>query len=173
MNTLCKICGRHALLPSTFQIPLCFDQSERAPYSGGYADVWVGDYLGRKVAVKVLKVYSTNDFNKITSVSHHSRLVKSAYRTADDRRDRTDVLQGSCDVEEPPTSECAPAVGSDDGGKALCDGFGMDGQWEYCRFCRDTSGGKSVRARRVSLPPLTPPVADEITPDSLKALPGG
>ena len=93
--------------------------------------MWMGKHQGRKVAVKVLKVYSTNDFNKITSVSHHSRLVESAYRTADDRRDRTDVLQGSCDVEEPSPSECALAVGSDDGGKALCDGFGMDGQWEY------------------------------------------
>ena len=131
MNTLCKICGRHALLPSPFQIPLCFDQSKRPLCSGGYADVWVGEYQGRKVAVKVLRVYSTSDFNKITSVSHHPRLVKSAYPKADDRCGHVDFLQGSCDVEDPPPSECALAVGSDDGGKALRDGFRMDGQWEY------------------------------------------
>ena len=123
MNTLCKICGRRGLLPSPFQIPLCFDQSERPLCGGGYGDVWMGNHQGRKVAVKVLKVYSTDDFNKITNVGHHPRVAKSTCRRADDRRDRADVLQGSCNVEEPPPSECAPAVGSDDGGTALCDGF--------------------------------------------------
>ena len=38
--------------------------------------MWMGEYQGRKVAVKVLKVYSTSDFNKITSVGHHSRFAK-------------------------------------------------------------------------------------------------
>ena len=36
----------------------------------------MGKHQGRKVAVKVLKVYSTSDFNKITSVSYHPRLAK-------------------------------------------------------------------------------------------------
>ena len=98
----------------------------------------MGEHQGRKVAVKVLKVYLTSDFNKITSVSHHPRVAKSAYRRADDRRDRVDILQGSCNVEEPSPSECAPALGSDDGGKALCNGFGMDGQWKYHRVYRGT-----------------------------------
>jgi len=72
------MCGRHALLPSPFQIPLCFDRSEEALYSGGYADVWMGAHQGHDVAVKVLKVYSTSDFNKITSVSYHPRLAETA-----------------------------------------------------------------------------------------------
>jgi len=93
----------------------------------------MGEYQGRKVAVKVLKVYSTSDFNKITGVSHHPRVAKSVHRRADDRRDRADVLQGSRDMEGPSPSKCAPTVGSDAGGEALCDGFGMDGQWEYRR----------------------------------------
>jgi len=124
LSALCKICGRHALLPSPFQIPLCFDQSkDRARYRGGYADVWVGKHQGCDVAVKVLRVYSESDLDKTTSVSHHPRLAKSAYQRADDRCDRTDVLQGSCNVEGPPPSERAPAVGGDDGGGALCNGF--------------------------------------------------
>jgi len=98
----------------------------------------MGEYRGQKVAVKVLKVYLTSDFKKITSVSHHPRVAKSVYRRTDDRRDRADVLQGSCHMEDPSSSECAPAVGSDVGGKALCDGFGMDGQWEYHRVRRGT-----------------------------------
>jgi len=50
--------------------------------------MWMGEHQGRTVAVKVLKVYSTSDFNKITNVSHHLRFAKSAYRGADDRCDR-------------------------------------------------------------------------------------
>ena len=40
--------------------------------------MWMGAHQGRKVAVKVLKVYSTSDFNKITSVSYHPRLAETA-----------------------------------------------------------------------------------------------
>ena len=36
---------------------------------GGFADVWRGNYEGREVAVKVLRVYMTSDFKKITRVS--------------------------------------------------------------------------------------------------------
>jgi len=89
LSILCKICGRHALLPSPFKIPLCFDQSNGYPlYRGGYADVWMGEHQGCKVAVKVLRVYSTSDFNEVTSVSHCPRLGKSSYRRSDDRCDR-------------------------------------------------------------------------------------
>ena len=73
------MCGRQALLPRSFQIPLCYDRSEDALYSGGYADVWMGEHQGRKVAVKVLRVYSTSDLNKVTSVGHYPRLAKSVY----------------------------------------------------------------------------------------------
>jgi len=76
LSALCKICGRQALLPSSFKIPLCYDRLEDALYSGGYADVWMGEHQGRKVAVKVLRVYSTSDLDKITTVGHHQRLAK-------------------------------------------------------------------------------------------------
>ena len=96
----------------------------------------MGEHQGRKVAVKVLKVYSTSDFNKITSVGHNPKFAKSAYRRADDRCDRADVLQGSHNVEEPLPSECAPAVGGDNGKKGLRNGLRVDGQWEYKRIHR-------------------------------------
>ena len=89
----------------------------------------VGEHQGRKVAVKVLRIYLTTDLNKIASVGHHLRLARTVYRTAD--RDRVEVLQGSCNVEKPPPSKFAPAVGSDDRQKGLRDGLGMDGQREY------------------------------------------
>jgi len=98
----------------------------------------MGEHQGRKVAVKVLKVYSTSDFIKITNVGHHLRFARSAYQRADDRCDRADVLQGSHDMEEPLPSKCAPAVGSDNGEEAVCNGLGMDGQWEHQRVHRGT-----------------------------------
>ncbi|KAF9646803.1 kinase-like protein [Thelephora ganbajun] len=67
LSVLCKICGRQALLPRSLQIPLCYDRSDTPLYQGGYADVWKGEHRGRPVAVKALRVYSTSDFDKITS----------------------------------------------------------------------------------------------------------
>ena len=56
-------------------------------------------------------------------------------------------------MEESPASEYTPAFGSDDGEKALCDGLGVDDQWEHQRIYQGTQGCESVRARRVLLPP--------------------
>lgn len=70
LSTLCKICGRRALLPRSLQIPVCYDRSGEPLGSGGYADVWMGEHLGRKVAVKVLKVYTTSNLHKVTSVGN-------------------------------------------------------------------------------------------------------
>jgi hypothetical protein len=77
LSALCKICGRKALLPTSLQIPLCYDRSDTPLYQGGYADVWKGEYQGHSVAVKVLRVYSTSDFGKITRVGYYG-LPRSA-----------------------------------------------------------------------------------------------
>ena len=79
LSVLCRICGREALLPRSLQIPPCYDRLGNALYSGGYADVWMGEHHGRKVAVKVLRVYSTSDLDKIINVGHRPRLAMSAY----------------------------------------------------------------------------------------------
>ena len=68
LSVLCKICGRQALLPKSLRVSLCYNRSDNPLYRGGYADVWKGEHQGRHVAVKVLRVYSTSDFDKITSV---------------------------------------------------------------------------------------------------------
>ena len=75
---LCKICGQQVLLPKSLQIPLCYNRSHYPLYCGGYADVWKGEYQGRSVAVKVLRVYSTSDFKEIASVSYE-RPLKHMY----------------------------------------------------------------------------------------------
>ena len=74
MSGLCWVCGRHALLPESLRIPLCYDRSDTPLYCGGFGDVWKGKHEGRHVAVKVLRVYSTSDFVKITSVGSYGLL---------------------------------------------------------------------------------------------------
>ena len=81
-------------------------------YRGGYADVWKGEHQGLHVAVKVLRVYSTSDFEEITSVGSHSfpkvcvnQLMPNAI----------EVLQGGRDLENSSPLKCAAIVGSDNG----------------------------------------------------------
>ena len=38
-------------------------------YRGGFADVWKGEHLGRQVAVKVLRTYSSSETTKVAGVS--------------------------------------------------------------------------------------------------------
>ena len=76
LNALCWICGRQVLLPRSLQIPPCYNRSSNPRYRGGFADIWEGEHQGCHVAVKVLRVYSTSDFEKVTSVGS-PRLSKS------------------------------------------------------------------------------------------------
>jgi hypothetical protein len=69
LSALCKICGRQALLPRSIQIPLCYNRLDDALYNGGYADVWMGEHRGLKVAVKVLRIYTTSNLGQTTAVS--------------------------------------------------------------------------------------------------------
>ena len=71
LSVLYKICDRQALLPTSLQIPLCYDPSDVPLYIGGFADVWKGEHQGANVAVKVLKVTSGN-LDKVRNVGHRT-----------------------------------------------------------------------------------------------------
>lgn len=58
---------------------------------GGFAEVWKGEYQGREVAVKVLKVYLTSDLDKITHVGSQHLLSEICCLRAD-----SDFLQKFC-----------------------------------------------------------------------------
>ena len=73
-----------------------------------------------------------------------------------------EVLQGGFDVENPPSSKRAVAVGSHNGQPPVCDGMGVDGKWEHHRVHQVTRGCESVRARRLPLLLLTTIVAEDI-----------
>jgi hypothetical protein len=69
LKSLYRTCGRHALLPKSLEIPICYDRTGVALFRGGFADVWKGEHRGRDVAVKVIRTYSNSDLQKITGVS--------------------------------------------------------------------------------------------------------
>ena len=54
------------------QIPLCYDRLDTPRYRGGYADVWKGKHHDFPVAVKALRIYSTDEFSKIAKVGSHT-----------------------------------------------------------------------------------------------------
>ena len=55
-----------------------------------------------------------------------------------------EVLQGGSDVERPSPSECAPAVGSYDGGLPVRDGLRVDGEREHQPVCKKAQGHKPI-----------------------------
>ena len=67
-NRFCKTCSRHRVIPKSMHIPDCSQDSTEVT-SGGSADVSRGIYEGRRVAIKVVRVYITSDLDVILSVS--------------------------------------------------------------------------------------------------------
>ncbi|KAF9643195.1 kinase-like protein [Thelephora ganbajun] len=65
LRYLYKTCGRHIILPKSLAIPLCYNPMEIPQTHGGFADVWKGQYNGREVAAKALRVSLTSNFDRI------------------------------------------------------------------------------------------------------------
>ena len=73
--------------------------------------MWKGEHQGHPVAAKVLRVYSTSDFDKIRRVGClHSMLE---IRVGKLTRVHAEVLQRSNDVEDPLSSKRVTTAGSD------------------------------------------------------------
>jgi len=68
LNKLCKTCSRRCVIPTSMHIPDCSEDSAEVE-CGGFADVSQGTYEGRRVAIKVVRVYVTSDLDLIRSVS--------------------------------------------------------------------------------------------------------
>lgn len=52
------------------EVPVSYDRTGHALYSGGYADVWKGQHCGRDVAVKVVRTFSDSDLENVIGVSY-------------------------------------------------------------------------------------------------------
>ena len=125
------MCGRHAFLPRTLKIPVCYDRTSVALYRGGFADVWKGKHLDLDVAVKVLRTYSNSDLQKIIGVGC-SLCSLPAHRHSDQAC--VEILQGGHDVENPSASECATSGGSDDDRDRVRDDIRVDVKRKHHRL---------------------------------------
>ncbi|KAF9790630.1 kinase-like domain-containing protein [Thelephora terrestris] len=65
LKLLHRTCGNYAILPGALKIPVLYDRTSNPLYSGGNSDVWKGEYCGRDVAVKVIRMYSNSDLRKV------------------------------------------------------------------------------------------------------------
>ena len=75
LKSLYRTCGRHALLPTSLKIPIAFERTGNTLFRGGFADVWKADHCGRDVAIKVIRIYSDSDLQRVIGVSSWPRSV--------------------------------------------------------------------------------------------------
>ena len=99
-------------------------------YRGGCADVWKGKYRDLQVAVKVLRVYSTSDFEKIKSVRFK---ILSKGTICPLILAITEVLQRSRCLEDSSTSKRFTTPWSDNNQFSLGDDIGVDDKRKYQR----------------------------------------
>ena len=57
------------MLPRSLRVELYYDPAGIPHFRGGFADVWKGEYRGLGVAVKVLRIYATENPKKAIRVS--------------------------------------------------------------------------------------------------------
>ena len=89
--------------------------------------MWKGEYRGRDVAVKVIRIYSNSDLQKIVGVGFCSC---SLSRVCTLTMLRVEILQGSRDLEKSPASECTAPNRSDDVRDSVRNGIRLDGEWK-------------------------------------------
>ena len=109
LRSLYKICGRQTILPRSLEIPPCYDPKDDPLCYGGFADVWKGEYRGREVAAKVLRVYKTSNLDRIKRVCRSRALMGATGLSVF----RVEVLQGGRGMEDPSSSKRAAIVRCD------------------------------------------------------------
>ena len=77
LKILYRTCGFHERLPTTMRIAVRYDRTADALFRGGCGDVWKGEYRDQEVAVKVIRVYSDSDLQKVIGVG----CVSPSFRT--------------------------------------------------------------------------------------------
>ena len=127
LRPLYKACADHGLLPRSLQIELVDGMTGDALYRGGFGDVRKCEHQGQQVAVKVLRIYASDDMRKTTRVSHRWFLVSVRMLTAI----YVEVLQGVRSVEGSPASERFAFVGGGDVGESVRNGVEVDAKRQY------------------------------------------
>jgi hypothetical protein len=69
LNILCGVCTRQQIVPKSMHVENSLDGELVRLYNGGHANVVRGEYKGRPVAVKAVRLNLTSDFGKCLSVN--------------------------------------------------------------------------------------------------------
>jgi len=69
LNILCKMCSRQRMIPKSMHMAERLSGKLVEEYDGGHAIVSRAEHNGRPVAVKVMRIYLTSDFDECFSVS--------------------------------------------------------------------------------------------------------
>jgi hypothetical protein len=127
LRFLYTICGREVLLPQSLEVLPHYIQGVLM-YRGGRWDVFRGQYQGREVAVKALRARDPWKIVNVGCPQHVACVGRLTMSCAED-------LQGGCEMEFPPSSECVTVAGYGDGRDSLCDCIRVDGTWAHQRVC--------------------------------------
>jgi len=71
-SVLRRLCGKIGHLPGSYLLSDKFDLSGMPRASGDFADVWMGIFKGKNVAIKSLRVSEVDDKAKIRKVRKRS-----------------------------------------------------------------------------------------------------
>jgi len=68
LNILCKLCSRQRMIPKSMHMTNCLNGELIEEYDGGHASVFRDKHEGCPVAIKIVRLYLTSDFDKSLSV---------------------------------------------------------------------------------------------------------
>ena len=124
-------------------IPNCSEGAVKVA-SGGFSDVSQGTYKGRRVAIKVVRIY-VRDLDAIRSVS-----ISLHYYTSLDEL-VAGILPGGGRLEASPASQHLTTAWSDIKRTPICSRLRVDGERNHQRVHREGPGYKSHQARTLPL----------------------
>ena len=139
LGYLYRIYGHKTLVPRSPAIPLCYNPTESPLYYGGLADVWKGQYQGREVAAKAVRIYLTSDLERIRKVGCPQPAMSKELTGS-----HIEILPGSRCMGDPPSSKRTAAVRCHYDPQSIRDGIGVDGEWGYQPICEDAYPRESI-----------------------------
>ena len=94
LNILCKLCSRQRMIPKSMHMTNCLNGELIEEYDGGHASVFRDKHEGCPVAIKIVRLYLTSDFDK--SLSVRMLFLYPAEVTSDDSVHRDSAEKLSC-----------------------------------------------------------------------------
>ena len=103
-------------------VPCCYDEGTTEERHGGHATVFKGEGRGRQVAIKVVRLYLTNELETPLSVCPFQPYWRRLFLIQ-----LLELLQGSRFLETPSTSKYSAIAWREFGKAEICDDIRVDG----------------------------------------------